>query len=327
MPTTRCGAGSRSLYIPLYDHLHDHIGTPMLQAIRTRAGSIIVKVLFGLLIISFGFWGIYTRSDYFQGHSPETVIATVGDDNIRADDLQRVLQPTLERLRAQLGGAIDQQQIKQFGVVDNLLAQLIDRDLLDQEAARLRLEASDEVIRSAIYDNPAFRGPDGRFDRGLFNQVLIMNRLTEDQLIARLHRDLPRADLLQAITTGVTLPRPIVETLYRYRGEKRLADIVGFPVASVKDVGQPSDADLAKFYEAHPDLFRAPEYRAFAVGSLAPEDVVMSGEVTQVNSALTQKPEAVNKDPHGSWMIAVKVSDPGEASDLFDAAKYTEFTK
>jgi hypothetical protein len=55
--------GNRSLYIPL----NDHIGTPMLQAIRTRAGSIIVKVLFGLLIISFGFWGIYTRSDYFQG--------------------------------------------------------------------------------------------------------------------------------------------------------------------------------------------------------------------------------------------------------------------
>lgn len=53
----------------------------------------------------------------------------------------------------------------------------------------------------------------------------------------------------------------------------------------------------------------------------------VSGEVTQVNASLTQKPEAVNKDPHGSWMIALKVSDPGEAADLFDAAKYTELTK
>jgi len=53
----------------------------------------------------------------------------------------------------------------------------------------------------------------------------------------------------------------------------------------------------------------------------------VSGEVTQVNSSLTQKPEALNKDPHGSWMIALKVSDPGEASELFDAAKYTELTK
>ena len=30
----------------------------MLQAIRTRAGGIIVKVLFAILIVAFGFWGI-----------------------------------------------------------------------------------------------------------------------------------------------------------------------------------------------------------------------------------------------------------------------------
>ena len=53
----------------------------------------------------------------------------------------------------------------------------------------------------------------------------------------------------------------------------------------------------------------------------------VSGEVTEVNTELASKPEAVNKDPHGSWMIGVRVADPGEASDLFDAAKYTELTK
>ena len=53
----------------------------------------------------------------------------------------------------------------------------------------------------------------------------------------------------------------------------------------------------------------------------------VSGEVTEVNTALTAKPEAVNRDPHSSWMIAVKVADPNEASDLLDAAKYTELTK
>jgi glycine cleavage system H protein len=53
----------------------------------------------------------------------------------------------------------------------------------------------------------------------------------------------------------------------------------------------------------------------------------VSGEVTEVNTALASKPEAVNKDPHGSWMIVVKPSDAAEASDLLDAAKYTELTK
>src|SRR5260370_5113588 len=52
----------------------------------------------------------------------------------------------------------------------------------------------------------------------------------------------------------------------------------------------------------------------------------VSGEVTQVNTSLTEKPEAVNTDPHNAWMIAVKVANPGEASDLYDAAKYEELT-
>ena len=53
----------------------------------------------------------------------------------------------------------------------------------------------------------------------------------------------------------------------------------------------------------------------------------VTGEVTQVNTSLTEKPETVNKDPHNAWMIAVKVADPGEASDLFDSVKYAELTK
>jgi len=52
----------------------------------------------------------------------------------------------------------------------------------------------------------------------------------------------------------------------------------------------------------------------------------VSGDVTAINSALVQGPEAVNKDPHGSWMIAVKVTDP-DTGDLLDSAAYTELTK
>ena len=51
----------------------------------------------------------------------------------------------------------------------------------------------------------------------------------------------------------------------------------------------------------------------------------VDGEVTEVNSALAQNPETVNKDPHGSWMIAVKPS--GGQEDLLDASQYTDLTK
>src|SRR6266852_1363843 len=48
----------------------------------------------------------------------------------------------------------------------------------------------------------------------------------------------------------------------------------------------------------------------------------VSGEVIEVNAALKTKPEAVNTDPHGSWLIVVKLADPSETGSLLDAAQY-----
>jgi glycine cleavage system H protein len=53
----------------------------------------------------------------------------------------------------------------------------------------------------------------------------------------------------------------------------------------------------------------------------------VSGEVVDVNSALKDKPETVNKDPHGSWMIAIKLTSPGEAGALLDATQYQDLIK
>ena len=53
----------------------------------------------------------------------------------------------------------------------------------------------------------------------------------------------------------------------------------------------------------------------------------VTGEVTEVNSRLSEKPEAVNSAPHESWMIAIKATDDSETSDLLDANAYSELTK
>ncbi len=250
----------------------------MLQAIRSKAGSFVVKLLFVLLILTFGIWGI---GDIFRTASSDTSIATVGDHSVRADELQTALRRALEQLSARFGSAIDLQQAKQLGLIDQTLGQLIDRSLVDQEVARLKLDISDDLIRNVITANPNFRGSDGRFDRGLFNALLAANRLTEEQYVALLRHDIPRNDLLHAVTAGAVAPQSMVDLLYRYQNEKRTADIVSLPIAAVGDVGQPSETALKSFYEAHQDLFRAPEYRGFTVASLSPSDIAKDIEIPE----------------------------------------------
>ena len=54
----------------------------------------------------------------------------------------------------------------------------------------------------------------------------------------------------------------------------------------------------------------------------------VAGEVVEVNSALAQKPEAVNTDPHGTaWLIKMKLDDPASAAGLMDAAAYTAYVE
>jgi glycine cleavage system H protein len=53
----------------------------------------------------------------------------------------------------------------------------------------------------------------------------------------------------------------------------------------------------------------------------------VSGEVIAVNAGLADKPEQVNGDPHGCWMIEVRLSDPTELDALLDASRYVELIK
>ena len=59
----------------------------------------------------------------------------------------------------------------------------------------------------------------------------------------------------------------------------------------------------------------------------AVSDVIapLSGEIVEVNTALADKPEAINEDPYGEgWLVRVKLSDPSEKDGLLDAASYTK---
>ena len=53
----------------------------------------------------------------------------------------------------------------------------------------------------------------------------------------------------------------------------------------------------------------------------------VTGEIVEVNAALKDKPELVNKDPHASWMVVVKLTNPVEVDALLDATQYQDLVK
>lgn len=51
----------------------------------------------------------------------------------------------------------------------------------------------------------------------------------------------------------------------------------------------------------------------------------VAGEVTEVNDAAVDKPESLNGDPYGTWLVKILISDVGQLQDLMDADAYTQY--
>ncbi|HTS94914.1 MAG TPA: peptidyl-prolyl cis-trans isomerase, partial [Stellaceae bacterium] len=249
----------------------------MLQAIRSKAGSLIVKILFAILIIGFGMWGI---GDVLIRSTTDTTVVRVGGTAIPAERLKQSVGEEVQRMQRIFGASFNMEQAKQFGIVDQQLNVLIGTELVNQEAARLRLAVADDTLLKLIVENAAFRGPSGKFEPALFRQYLQANRMSEAQYYAQLRAEILREELLGAVTDGVLGPKPLADTLYRIRAERRIADTVFIPYASITDIGEPSETDLSEFHDKHADQFRAPELRSFTIAYLKLDDLADASKVS-----------------------------------------------
>jgi peptidyl-prolyl cis-trans isomerase D len=286
----------------------------MLQAIRSKAGSLVVKILFGLLIVSFGVWGI---GDIFRERSAaETTVASVGDMKIQADELQLAVRREMDRMNRMMGGNFSTEQAKQIGLIDTVLDRIVAADLLDLEERRLNLLVDDQVVRDNIMANPAFHNSTGAFDRNLFTNILASNQLTEDRYVGLLRRDIARNNLTSAIAGGAMAPVALVETLFRARNEKRVAETVLIANAKVTGIAEPTEAELQDFHAKHEDLFRAPEYRGITALIMKPEDIADSIEV----------PESKIRDEYQSRLDEFQTPDRRQLEQILvpDEAKAKE---
>src|SRR3546814_18419103 len=83
-----------------------------------------------------------------------------------------------------------------------------------------------------IHREQAFHNEAGQFDRLRFEQLLSANGLTEDAFVAILRSDVARQQMLDSVTKGSTTPDPLANALYRWREERRNAEILPLGVRS-----------------------------------------------------------------------------------------------
>lgn len=248
----------------------------MLQSLREHASSWIFKALLGLLIISFGAWGI---GDMFLGER-DPVVSKVGGVDITANQLNEAFREEVSHAQQMTSEPLDNEKAKQLGLLDSALQRIQNRILFTLGSRDLGILISDDVLRQEIAREQAFHNAQGQFDPTVYRQVLSASGFTEASYIAQLRLDLETTRLSSAVTAYVPVPSQMLDALYKYHAEQRVADYVSIAKADAGNVGQPSDDELQKFYKDHPDQFTAPEFRSAAVIKLDPKDLAKTSQVS-----------------------------------------------
>src|SRR5262245_40895253 len=92
-----------------------------------------------------------------QGAADNAVVATVDGRDITAARFRRLYQQQLQQFRQSYGGNIDERLLKQLGIDQRIVQQMIQEEVSLAEAARLGITASDAEVRERILALPAFQ--------------------------------------------------------------------------------------------------------------------------------------------------------------------------
>jgi peptidyl-prolyl cis-trans isomerase D len=241
----------------------------MRKASSNWLGKIIMATVMGVLIISFGIWGI---ADIFRGFGQST-LAKVGRTEISAEQFRQIYTDRLQQIGRQFGRPLTSDQARALGFDRQVLQQTIAETTLDEEARRLGLGQSNEETLKTIFDDPNFKGVNGAFDPARFQGMIRQLGYSEQRFVAEQRRISLRRQIAGSIAAGLEPPKLLTEALARFQNEQRSIEYVKLGAAQAGTIDPPSPEALAAYFDERKTLFRAPEYRKISFVAITPEEI------------------------------------------------------
>ncbi len=250
----------------------------MLDALRRGSTGLVAKLLLGLLILSFAVWGI---ADVFTGYS-RGAVATVGDAKISVTDYDRVLRAEIDGLAAETEQRLTMEDARKQGIDQLVLSKMIGQTALKEYAREINLGLSSDRVVQNLFTDPGFAGPDGKFSRSGFNDLLSRLGMSESMFLSlRLDDDL-RQQFSSAVLGATVVPQAMIDIENTYKNETRDIEFFKIDAAAKVTIPEPDDTKLQAYYNDNKASFMTPEYRKynviFATASDLKKDVVVTDE-------------------------------------------------
>ena len=302
-----------------------------------------LKWSLGLVCVAFVLFYIpdFLRGTGADAASGDTVAKVEGRD-ITSADFRRTYQAQLQAYRSAYGGNMNDQLLKQLGVEQQILQQMVDERAALAEAERIGIKVSDEEVRQRIFAMPAFQENGGFIGETRYQQLLRMQRppMIASEFEDTIRHGLAVEKLRGSLTDWLSVNDQDLEKEYRRRNDKVKLAVVSFTADSVRAQVTASDAEVASYFSGHQNDFKIPEkrkirYLLLDVEALRTKTVVPASDIEREynnNSEQYTTPEQVRAShillkTEGKDDASVKAKAEGLLKQARNGADFAELAK
>ena len=219
--------------------------------------AIVVVAFVALYIPSF------MQNESLDGASNYGVVATVEGRDITVGRFRRVYQQQMQAYRNAYGGNMDDRLLRQLGIDQRIVQQLIEEEAALAEAGRQGITATDAEVRARILALPAFQENGQFIGNDRYRQLLEMQNppIRPSEFEQEVRRSVILEKLQGALTDWITVSDADVTAEFNRRNEKVKLAVVSVAADKLKEGVVVSDAEVASHFESNKDKYRIPEKR------------------------------------------------------------------
>jgi peptidyl-prolyl cis-trans isomerase D len=225
----------------------------MLSFMRKNAKSWIVKILFTIIILVFVFF--YGYSDMRQGK--ETALASVGNKKITVGEYQEAYKNMLQFYRNIYQGQLTDEIIRQMGLKQKALENLIDREVLLQEAAKMKLGATIDEVRANIMKTPAFQ-ENNSFSQQNYERTLRYYGISTADFEMNQEKELIIKKIEDLVKSAARVSDKELRDQFLLENEKVAVEYLAINPDMIKETPALPPAEIESYYKKHAEEFRLP---------------------------------------------------------------------
>jgi peptidyl-prolyl cis-trans isomerase D len=256
----------------------------------SKIGLPIVLAFLALMALAFAASDI--TGSTFGGISNTDRMAVVGGKAIPISDLNTSAANALNQVREQ-NPTLTMPEFIAEGGLEEVERQLIDRFAIGEYARRHGLRAGTNLVNSEILKIPAFQGLTGGFDENTYKAALAQRGLNDKLFRRDLESGLLEQQLLGPAVATPRMPEKMARQYAALVLEKRKGEIALIPSAAFAPAGEPSEAQLAAWYNDNRTRFIRPERRTLRFAVFSADSLKVNVAPTAAEIAARYQKDAV----------------------------------